>query len=63
MIAQEKFNDWIEAYLKLNDNLKEKISLSDIADSLPMIDYITPNLTESEFYTGKKQKPKSRKRL
>ena len=30
------------------------LSLSDIADSLPMIDYITPNLAEAEFYTGKK---------
>ena len=30
------------------------LSLSDIADSLPMIDYITPNLTEAEFYTGRK---------
>ena len=30
-----------------------KLSLEDIADSLPLIDYITPNETEAEYYSGK----------
>ncbi len=29
-----------------------RLTLDDIADSLPMIDYITPNEAEAEFYTG-----------
>lgn len=30
-----------------------RLTLDDIADSLPLIDYITPNESEAEFYTGK----------
>ena len=30
-----------------------KLSLDDIADVLPMIDFITPNLSEAEYYSGK----------
>ena len=30
-----------------------KLSLAEISDSLPLIDYITPNLDEARYYTGK----------
>ena len=32
-----------------------KLSLEDIRDSLPMIDYITPNEDEARYYTGKSE--------
>lgn len=30
-----------------------KLTLKDISDVLPLIDYITPNLSEAEYYSGK----------
>jgi sugar/nucleoside kinase (ribokinase family) len=35
-----------------------KLSLDDIADSLPMIDYITPNEDEAKFFTGEEEPEK-----
>ena len=32
-----------------------KLSLEDISDSLPMIDYITPNEDEGRYYTGREE--------
>ena len=31
-----------------------KLSLDDISDLLPMIDFVTPNLSEAEYYSGRK---------
>lgn len=34
------------------------LTLEDLADSLPMIDYITPNETEAEFFSGEQEPEK-----
>ena len=62
MIAQEKFNDWIEAYLKLNDNLKENGRMKMLyalcltkegrpSEALSVItdNFVMPDIKEGEF--------------